>query len=105
MQTVSYKLGAARKDDAQRAALRRIKQWTRARFALSENELTIVTEEAATLPGVPERQTLIVFQCADGLKRHYRIFKPAAEVREDDLPPFWMKDALITPEGFQCSCC
>lgn len=105
MQLVSYKLGVARKDDAQRAALRRIKQWTRARFALGEDELTIVTEEEGRLPGVPERQTLIVFQGADRLKRHYRIFKPAVDVCEDDLPPSWMKDALITPEGFQCSCC
>ncbi len=105
MQTLSYKLGPARKDDAQRAALRQIKQWTRTRFSLSEDELTIVTEEQVRLPGVPERQTLIVFQCADGEKRHYRIFKPAVDVREDDLPPSWMKNALITPEGFQCSCC
>lgn len=101
----SYKLGAARKDDAQRAALRQIKQWTRARFSLDENDLTIVTEEEARIPGVPPRQTLIVFQCADGLKRHYRIFKPAVEVVEDDLPPAWMKDGLITPDDFQCSCC
>lgn len=102
---MTYKLGNARRDDAQRAALRCIKQWTRERFSLAEDDLTIVTEENVSLPGVPERQTLIVFQCADGLKRHYRIFKPAADVREDDLPPSWMKDALITPEGFQCSCC
>jgi len=105
MQTVSYKLGAARKDDAQRAGLRKIKQWTRERFSLGEDELAIVTEEDVRIPGVPEKQTLIVFQCADGLKRHYRIFKPAAEVCEGDLPPGWMKDALITPEGFECSCC
>lgn len=105
MQTMSYKLGNARKDDAQRVALRRIKQWTRARFSLGEDDLTIVTEETVRLPGVPEKQTLVVFQCADGLKRHYRIFKPAAEVLEEDLPPAWMKDGLVTPEGFQCSCC
>ena len=105
MQPVSYKLGSARKNDAQRAALRQIKLWTRERFSLSEDDLTIVTEEDVRLPGVPERQTLVVFQCADGVKRHYRIFKPAVEVREDDLPPSWMKDGLITPEGYQCSCC
>lgn len=102
---MSYKLGSARKNDAQRAALRQIKQWTRERFSLSEDDLAIVTEEEVRLPGVPEKQTLIVFQCADGFKRHYRIFKPAVEVVADDLPPSWMKDALITPPGFQCSCC
>ncbi len=105
MEPVSYKLGNARKDDAQRAALRQVKQWTRERFSLGDDDLAVVTEEAVQMPGAPPRQTLIVFQCADGFKRHYRIFKPAVEVREDDLPPSWMKDGLITPEGFQCSCC
>lgn len=102
---MSYKLGNARRGDAQRAALRQVKQWTRARYNLGDDELVVVTEEEVRLPGVPEKQTLIVFQCADGLKRHYRIFKPAVEVSEDDLPPSWMKDALVTPEGYQCSCC
>ena len=105
MQTGSFKLGVARKDDAQRAALRRIKEWTRARFSLTETELAMVTQEETRIPGAPPAHTLIVFQCADGLKRHYRIFKAAADVTEDDLPPGWMKDALITPEGYQCSCC
>lgn len=105
MQPLSYKLGQARKDDGQRAALRQIKHWARARFSLGEDDLVIVTQEEVRLPGVPPLQTLIVFQCADGLKRHWRIFKPAVDVSEDDLPPGWMKDALITPEGFQCSCC
>ncbi len=105
MQPVSYKLGQSRKDDAQRAALRQIKHWTRARFSLCEDDLTIVTEEEVRLPGVPPRQTLVVFQCTDGQKRHWRIFKPAVDVVDDDLPPGWMKDALITPEGFQCPCC
>lgn len=105
MPMASYKLGTARKDDAQRAALRRIKQWTRARFSLTDDELAMVTQEETRLPGAPPVHTLIVFQCADGLKRHYRIFKPAEDVLEDDLPPAWMKDALITPEGYQCSCC
>jgi len=105
MQAGSFKLGVARTDDAQRRALRRVKQWTRERFSLGDNELAMVTQEETRIPGAPPVNTLIVFQCADGLKRHYRIFKPAADVSEDDLPPSWMKQALITPEGFQCSCC
>jgi hypothetical protein len=105
MQVQSYKLGVARKDDAQRQALRRIKQWTRERFSLGDDELAMVTQEDARIPGAPPVNTLIVFHCADGLKRHYRIFKPAAEVVEDDLPPSWMKNALVTPDGYQCSCC
>jgi nitrate reductase delta subunit len=106
MQMGAYKLGNARKDDAQRAALRQIKQWTRERFSLSDDDLAIVTEETGKLPGVPELVTMIVFQCAaDGMKRHHLIFKPAVEVREDDIPPAWMKNALITPDGYQCSCC
>jgi nitrate reductase delta subunit len=105
MQAGTYKLGVARTDDAQRRALRRIKQWTRERFSLGDNELAMVTQEDTRIPGAPPVHTLIVFQCADGLKRHYRVFKPAVEVVEDDLPPAWMKNALVTPDGYQCSCC
>jgi hypothetical protein len=28
-----------------------------------------------------------------------------AEVAEDDLPPAFMKNALVWAEGIECSCC
>jgi hypothetical protein len=34
-----------------------------------------------------------------------KVFKPLAEVSEDDLPPWWMKSALIHDDYAECSCC
>jgi hypothetical protein len=33
------------------------------------------------------------------------VFKALADVREEDLPPAWMKDALAVPQGYDCDCC
>ena len=41
----------------------------------------------------------------DGVAAVQKIFKPLAAVVEDDLPPAFMKNALIWAEGIECSCC
>jgi hypothetical protein len=33
------------------------------------------------------------------------VFKPLAEVVEDDLPPAFMKNALADLDGIDCDCC
>jgi hypothetical protein len=33
------------------------------------------------------------------------VFKPLAEVVEDDLPPAFMKNVLIALDGIDYSCC
>jgi hypothetical protein len=33
------------------------------------------------------------------------VFKPVAEVVADDLPPAWLKNALIAVEGEGLECC
>jgi hypothetical protein len=33
------------------------------------------------------------------------VFKPLAETTEDDLPPAFMKNALIALEGADLECC
>jgi nitrate reductase delta subunit len=45
-----------------------------------------------------------VFWTALG-RHHYKIFKPLADVVEDDLPPAFMKNALIALDGIDCDCC
>jgi hypothetical protein len=45
-----------------------------------------------------------VFWTAEG-RHHFKVFKPLAEVVEDDLPPAFMKNALIWTEGLECGCC
>ena len=38
-------------------------------------------------------------------RHHCKIFKPLAEVTENDLPPAFMKNALLAPDGIDCECC
>ena len=86
------------------AALDRVRDWTRARFTLAEDETIMVSEVACGLPGCPPIETLVVFWTAAG-RHHFKVFKPLAEVVEDDLPPAFMKNALVVIDGIECSCC
>ena len=87
------------------ANTRRVKAWVIARFRLNEDETVMVNEVACELPGCPPIETVIAFWTADGTRHHYKIFKPVAEVVEDDLPPSWMKDALAVSGEFDFLCC
>jgi nitrate reductase delta subunit len=70
-----------------------------------EDDVVMVTELECGLPGCPPLETVIAFWTEDQQRRHYKVFKPVADVMEDDLPPWWMKNALIVPEGTGCDCC
>ncbi len=65
----------------------------------------MVTELTCALPGCPPLETVVVFWTADQTRHHFKVFKRAVEVKDDDLPYAWMKPALAVPEGFDPSCC
>ena len=97
-------LGFIKKSPEHHATLDRLREWTRARFALPDEATIVVSEGACALPGCPPLETVIVFW--EGERRHhFTIFKPVAEVVDDDLPFAWLKDALAVPEDFVCDCC
>jgi hypothetical protein len=82
-----------------------LKRLTQERFRLPEDSVVMVAELACTVPGCPPVETVFAFWLEDGQRRQFKIFKPAAEITEADLPPWWMKDALILPDWIDCSCC
>jgi len=86
------------------AALDHVRDWTRARFTLARDETVMVSEISCTVPGCPPIETHVVFWTAQG-RHHFKVFKPLAEVTEDDLPPPFMKNALIALDGADCDCC
>jgi hypothetical protein len=86
------------------AVLDRVRDWTRARFRLTDDETIMVSEIACGVPGCPPIETHIVFWTTLG-RHHFKVFKPLTEVSEDDLPPSFMKNALIALEGIDCDCC
>jgi len=80
--------------------------WTRERFGLSPTSVVLVNDVAGTQPGFPPQYTVIVFWTGALAQRHHlKVFKPMDQVRSEDLPPYWMRDALAVPPGFSCDCC
>ncbi|HTV35141.1 MAG TPA: hypothetical protein VMF12_01820 [Xanthobacteraceae bacterium] len=97
-------LGFGKRGLTDGAALDRVRDWTQTRFKLTDEETVMVSQVACGMPGCPPIETHIVFWTAAG-RHHFKIFKPLAEVVEDDLPPAFMKNALVWAEGLDCSCC
>jgi hypothetical protein len=97
-------LGFNKKRPNDDAAADRVRDWARTRFALTDDETVMVSEVACGVPGCPPIETYLVFWTAAG-RHHFKIFKPLADVVEDDLPPAFMKNALVALEGVDCDCC
>jgi hypothetical protein len=87
------------------AAVERLKDWTRARFSLGEEDTVVVQENACALPGFPPEETLVVFWTGDNTRHHFKVFRPVEQVLEADVPPSWMREALAAVQGLECSCC
>jgi hypothetical protein len=84
----------------------RVAHWTRERFGLAADGIVLVNETATTLPGFPPLYTVIVFWTGALAQRHHlKVFKPLDRVTPEDLPPYWMRDALAVPPGYSCDCC
>ena len=101
----AFRTGPAFKRDPEHvAALDRVRAWTRARFALPDVAAILVAEVTCSAPGCPPLETAVAFWTGNATRHQFKVFKPVAEVVEDDLPPAWMKDALIADEqsGFEC---
>ena len=98
-------LGNFNRSPEQIDALNRVETWTRVRFKLATDEAVLVTELACALPGCPPLETVVAFWTVDQTRHHFKIFKRAVEVHDDDLPYAWMKPGLAVPEGYDPSCC
>jgi hypothetical protein len=86
------------------SVLDRVSNWTRTRFKLTDDETVMVSEITCGVPGCPPIETHVVFWTDVG-RHHFKIFKPLAEAAEDDLPPAFMKNALVALEGADLDCC
>ena len=97
-------LGFTTKRPDRAAAVASVRGWTKARFTLTDDETLMVSELACRVPGCPPIETHLVFWTAAG-RHHFKIFKPLAQVIDEDLPPAFMKNALIALNGLECDCC
>jgi hypothetical protein len=87
------------------AALEQVKAWTRARFKLPDDATVFVSELSCALPGCPPRETVIAFWTEGDTRHQFKVFKPVAEVALDDLPPGWLKPALVVADDAGWECC
>jgi nitrate reductase delta subunit len=87
------------------AALERVREWTRARFKLPDDAAVMVAEMACGLPGCPPLETVVAFWTGTDRRHQFKIFKRVQEVVADDLPPAFMKNALMVDEEASFACC
>ena len=87
------------------AALAQVRDWTRARFKLPEEGAVLAAEVSCRLPGCPPLETVVAFWSEDGQRHQFKVFKRAEEVVEDDIPPAWLKGALIADDEAELDCC
>ncbi|KAA0698032.1 hypothetical protein DTW90_18110 [Neorhizobium sp. P12A] len=97
-------LKTATRNTEQLAAIRRLKDWTRERFSLGDDVPVMVSELACGMPGCPPLETVVTFWTTPETRHVFKAFKPVAETTQDDLPPYWMKNAIIS-DSDDLSCC
>ncbi|MBX9827572.1 MAG: hypothetical protein K2Y27_21570 [Xanthobacteraceae bacterium] len=100
---LAFSKKSLRKSAEHVAALDRVREWVRERFALGEAAI-LVAEMACAVPGCPPVETVIAFW-SSGRRHHFKVFKPVADVTAEDLPPRWYMGALAVPDEFECECC
>ncbi|HSM39508.1 MAG TPA: hypothetical protein VK862_02060 [Afifellaceae bacterium] len=82
--------------------LDRIERWTRSRFSLADEHIVVVSVDASGIPGFPEKDTTVRFWTDRTTRYRFRIFKPASEVVEADLPEHWLMPGLIDDGDPDC---
>jgi len=82
--------------------LDRIEALVRARFAVPDDQIVLVSEEAPGVPGFPALDTTVRFWMERDARYRLRIFKPAAGVSEADLPVAWLLPSLIDDGDPDC---
>lgn len=101
---VETMLKSAIPDRERLTAIRRVKTWTAERFSLSDDMTVSVMEVACGLPGCPPLETIVTFWTTSDSRHAFKVFKPIIEVTPQDLPPSWMKQAIVS-NGDDLSCC
>lgn len=81
--------------------LERIERDLRATYGVEDSQIVLVTEEPTRLPGGPKQMTTILFWI--GEDRHkLQIFKLASGITLADLPPIWVRGALLDDGDADC---
>ncbi len=88
-------------DKATLTHLERIESAVRGAYGLGPETVVLVREEAVRLPGYPPRVTVARFPDAAGRAIRWAVYRPAAEVAKEDLPPAYLL-SLYIDDGSDC---
>ena len=82
--------------------LEHIENVVRQRYGVGDDQIVLVSEEPTRMTGGPEYMTTVLFWRGPETRYKVRMFKPAADVTEADLPPSWLQSALLDDEEADC---
>ena len=82
--------------------LERIEATVRSRYNVPDDQIVLVTQEQTRILGGPEKMTTILFWIDAETRNKVRVFKPAADVYSKDLPPTWLRSALLDDVLAEC---
>jgi hypothetical protein len=80
-----------------------IQAWTRHRFKLDSTAAVLVSEVACRVPGCPPLETVVAFWTGDDSRHQFRLLKPLADVRYDDIG--WLFGTPTAHDASTWSCC
>jgi hypothetical protein len=82
--------------------INRIEDLVRDRFRIGATEIILVSQDRGTKPGFPPYETNVVFW-KEGTRYRLKIFAPAAQVTDRDLPVDWLLPVL--EDTGEAGCC
>ena len=85
------------------ASLERVEHDVRSLYSVPKGQIVMVTQDLTRLLGGPRKMTTILFWMDVDTRHKVRVFKPATEVRKEDLPPPWLRSALL--DDLLADCC
>jgi nitrate reductase delta subunit len=92
-----------RRSDDDLRSIASIQGWTRQRFKLDPTSAVLVSEVTCRIPGCPPLETVIAFWTDDDRRHQFRLLKPLADVRYDDIG--WLFGTPTTHDPSIWSCC
>src|SRR5258708_34071369 len=95
----SFGIVSAQRGRAHGVAAERVREWTRARFALPEDAGVMVAEVTCAVPGCPPLETVVAFWTGNDQRHHFKVLKRLAGGAENDLRPSWLMGALAEVTG------
>ena len=98
-------LAFSKKSPEHVAALDRVREWVRARFALGEDTAILVAEVACAVPGCPPIETVIAFWSERTAAPLQGVQAGGRGDRGRSAAALAASRALAVPDDFECDCC